>query len=426
MTQAVVNETRTRVRGRLETEPEIPVHVPAELVMEPVNWDKPNSLVDPFSVTSNVIDELPPIFFSPRPRPGVCSPPWVVTRYEDIRSVYERGERYSTQGAASFNQLVGETFPMIPLGIDAPDHGKYRTFLNPRFSPRTVNALDDSIRHSVNELIDGFVDQGSCDAAYDFGRLYPVKVFLDLMGFPHDKLEDFLAWEYAILHSFGDVDKIKWGIGNAISWLRGFVDETRGNPSDGLGSYIVHGEIDGKPLTEDEIMGMMTFLWLGGLDTVAATTALMFRRLALEPQLQQTLRDNPDLINSAAEEFVRMAPLVNSARLVIEDHEIHGVQIKRGDWVMCANNVGNFDPAQFDGAREVRLDRKVNRHFSFAGGPHMCLGIHLARRELRIALGEFLRRVPPFRAGKPEIQAYPGLIAAPRVPLVWDTDSQAS
>lgn len=420
MTSASTTQHSVKVRGRLPEEPPIPGHVPPELVMEPLDWDEPNTFVDPFAVTERAIDELPPIFFSPRPRPGVCAAPWVVTRYADIRNVYENGDLYSTKGAAGFNQLAGETFPMIPLGIDAPDHGKYRTFLNPRFSPRTVNELEVSIRATINDLIDGFIDKGQCDAAYDFGRLYPVRVFLNLMGFPQEKLEDFLAWEYAILHSFGNVEKIRWGIGSAIQWLREFVAHTRANPSDSLTSYIVHGEIEGKPLTDDEIMGTVTFLWLGGLDTVAATTALMIRRLALQPELQQRLRENPESINRAVEEFLRVSPLVNSARLVKQDHEIQGVKIKAGDWVMCANNIGNFDPEQFEQPREVRFDRAVNRHFSFAGGPHMCLGIHLARRELRIALGELLRRVPPFEmAPDATLTAYPGLIAAPRVPIVW-------
>jgi cytochrome P450 len=416
----MMTNARMKIRGKLPEEPEIPSHVPLELVMEPMAWDDTTTDADAFSITERALDELPPIFFSPRPRYGVSPPAWVVTHHADIRRVYERGELYSTKGAAGFNQLVGETFPMIPLGIDPPLHGKYRMFLNPKFSPRAIADMETAIQKSINDLIDGFVDKGSCDAAYEFGRVYPVQVFLDLMGFPQNKLEDFLSWGYAILHTFGDIEKIQWGMGNAINWLREFVEETRGKPSDSLTSYIVHGEIDGRPLTDDEIIGTLTFLWLGGLDTVAATTALMFRRLAMQPELQQQLRDNPDLINNAVEEFLRMAPLVNSARLVKQDHEIRGIQIKAGDWIICANNVGNFDPEQFPDPREVRFDRASNRHFSFAGGPHLCLGIHLARRELRIALGEFLRRVPPFTlAPDAPREAFPGLIAAPRVPIVW-------
>lgn len=409
-----------KLRGRLPDEPEIPAHVPPALVMEPLELLLPNSLVEPYAVTERAIDELPPIYFSPRPWPGVCGPAWVVTRYADVRNVYERADLYSTQGQASFNQIVGETFPMIPLGIDPPEHGRYRLFLNPRFSPRAVGELEESIRAGVNELIDGFIDQGSCDAAYDFGRIYPVKIFLDLMGFPQSVLEEFLSWGYAVLHSRGDIARIQWGIGSAINWLRSFSEQARNQPNGSLTSHIVNGELDGRPLTDDEVMGMMTFLWLGGLDTVAATTALIFRRLALFPQLQQTLREQPDLIPAAVEEFLRMGPLVNSARLVLQDHEIRGVQIRQGDWVMCANNIASFDPEQFPEPREFRLDRATNRHFTFGGGPHLCLGIHLARRELRIAIAEFLRRVPPFRLqSDTPPETTPGLISAPHVPITW-------
>lgn len=420
---ATAADKKIHVRGRLPDEPEIPGHVPPALVMEPLDWEAPNTLLDPYAITEHVIDELPPIFFSPRPRPGVCGAPWVVTHYADIRNVYEKGEYYSTRGAASFNQLVGETFPMIPLGVDQPDHTKYRTFLNPRFSPRAIAELEVSIRATIDELIDGFIARGHCDAAYEFSRVYPVKVFLNLMGFPQAMLDEFLSWGYSILHSGGNVEKIQWGIGSAIHWLRSFVEQVRDQPEDGtVASYIVHGKIDGRPLSEDEIMGMITFLWIGGLDTVAATSALMFRRLALQPELQAKLRANPDLINPAIEEFLRTEPLVNSARLVLKDHEIRGQQIKAGDWVLCANNVGNFDPAQFDQPREFRTDRTSNRHFSFAGGPHLCMGVHLARRELRIALGEFLRRVPPFELAPGATRAaVPGLVAAPHVPIVWRT-----
>src|SRR5690606_23084633 len=138
------------------------------------------------------------------------------------------------------------------------------------------------------------------------------------MGFPPAKLEEFLAWEYAILHSMGDIEKMKWGIGSAIAYLRSFIEEMKKNPQNNLTSHIVHGQVEGRPLTEDEIIGTVAFLWLGGLDTVAATTSLMFRRLALNPDLQKTLRDNPALIPDAIEEFLRVQPLVNSNRLVKE------------------------------------------------------------------------------------------------------------
>jgi cytochrome P450 len=360
------------------------------------------------------------VFFTSGGPSGLVSNAWVVTRYSDIREVYQNDSLYSTEDAANFQALVGETFRMIPLAVDPPDHGKYRVLLNPWFSPKAITEMETSIRATVNELIDGFVEKGECDAAYDFGRIYPVRVFMALMGFPPERFESFLAWEYAILHSQGDLEKIKWGIGSALTYLRTFIEEMRSHSAANLTSHIVHGRVEGRALSEDEIIGTVAFLWLGGLDTVAATTSLMFRRLALQLDLQRTLRENPDRIPDAIEEFLRMQPLVNSTRLVKQDHEIRGVGIKRGDHIMCFNAAGNFDPEEFEDPREFRLDRQFNRHFTLAGGPHRCLGSHLARRELRIALAEFLRRVPAFQV-KPgaDMTAFPGLIAAPRLPIVW-------
>jgi cytochrome P450 len=397
-----------------------PAHVPKDLIIDLSMFDTRNDNVDPFEVTRDVHATLPKVFFTPTRRASLYDGAWVVTRYEDIREVYQNDALYSTEGAAGFQRLVGETFRMIPLAVDPPEHGKYRILLNPWFSPKAITEMEPKIRKTINDLIDGFIDKGECDVAYDFGRLYPVRVFMDLMGFPAEKLEEFLQWEYALLHSMGDVEKMKWGIGSAIGYLRSFIGEMRKNPQNNLTSHIVHGQVEGRPLTDDEIIGTVTFLWVGGLDTVAATTALMFRRLALQPELQRTLRENPDLIPEAIEEFLRVQPLVNSNRLVKEDHEIHGVQIKKGDHIICMNTAGNFDEAEFPQGREVKFDRPSNRHFTLAGGPHRCLGSHLARRELRIALAEFLRRVPEFKI-KPgaDTTAFPGLIATAHVPLVW-------
>jgi cytochrome P450 len=396
-----------------------PAHVPPHLVMDISHYLGPNTLDDPFAATEGMLEDLPRILFSSGSS-VTGSGSWVVTHYEDIREVYQNNDVYSNAGAANFQSMVGETFQMIPLAIDPPEHGKYRILLNPWFSPKAINLLEPQMRDVIGKLIDGFIERGECDLAYDYGRIYPVRVFMNLMGFPQEKLEDFLSWEYAILHDMGNLERMKWGISSALAYLRGFIEQVRAKPDEHLTSHIVHGVIDGRPATEDEIIGTVFFLWVGGLDTVAATTSLMFRRLALDTNLQQTLRENPDLIPAAVEEFLRMQPIVNSGRKAKHDHELAGVQIKKGDHIMCFNASGNFDPAEFENPREFRLDRSSNRHFTFVAGPHRCLGSHLARRELGIALSEFLRRIPPFRL-KPgaDLTVVPGLVAVPRLPVVW-------
>ena len=405
---------------RRDSWPDIPAHVPPDLVRE-LDYLDPNVHTDPYSATENIYEELPPVMFSPFHRIGLFKGVWVVTRYEDIREVYQNDALYSTEGSAGFQSVVGETFRMIPLAVDPPEHATYRLVLNPWFSPKAVSVLEPKIFATITELIDGFAKKGKCDLSYDFGRVYPVRVFMDFMGLARDRFEDFLAWEYAILHNKGDVETMRWGVRSAIDYLRSFIEELKGHPTDLVASGIVHAQVDGRPITDDEMIGTMFFLWVGGLDTVAATTALMFRRLALQPELQDRLRADPNLIPEAIEEFLRVQPLVNSTRLVKADHEVRGVKIRKGDHIMAYNAAGNFDPREFDHPREVRFDRSPNRHFTFAGGPHRCLGSHLARRELKVALSEFLRRIPPFQL-KPgaDLTAAPGLIAVPNLPIVWD------
>jgi cytochrome P450 len=232
--------------------------------------------------------------------------------------------------------------------------------------------------------------------------------------------EEFLEWEWNILHS-GSLEKMQWALRSVLTFLRGFMDEKETNPDEHLTSSIVHGTIEGRPLTEDEKIGIVWFLWLGGLDTVAATISQMFRRMALQPEIQRQLRADPALIHGAVEEFLRTQPILSSARRATRDFEWHGVQVKAGDSFSCLNPSGNFDPARFENPRTFDPTRKGNRHFTFVGGVHSCLGAHLARRELRVLLEEFLRRIPEFRpAPGADTSVFPGLMSIRNLPLVWD------
>jgi len=367
--------------------------------------------------------DVPRILYYPWPTSGRQHGAWTVSHYDDIRRVYEDNDIFSTEGAAQFQALAGETFPSIPLGIDPPDHGRYRRFLNPWFTPVAMNDMEPKIRAIVSEMIDAVVKDGEVDIAYDFGRIYPVRVFLNLMGFPFSMFDQFLDWEYAILHN-PDIGAKAEAVKGILAYLRGFIAEKQANPDETLGSYIANGSMDGQPLTPDETIGMTWFLWLGGLDTVASTISQMFRRMALDTELQARIRANPEIINSAVEEFLRVQPLVNSGRRIKKDFTWHGVDLKEGDWIACINSSGNFDENQFACPRDFDPERKNNRHFTLIGGVHICLGAHLARRELRVLLSEWLTRVPPFRL-KPgaDTTVIPGLLSIRNLPIVWDSET---
>jgi cytochrome P450 len=415
--------TTARTLESIRSDHPAPSHVPRDRVVD-LQWalgKETNDLVEPYSPCAWLLNpEVPRLLFDPLPRLGGPNGAWVATHYKDIQRVYEEHETFSTAGVAEFQAAIGETFHTIPLALDPPEHGKYRKFLNQFFSPVVMMEMEAPVRALAIEMIDGFADKGEVDIAWDFGRVYPVRIFMDMMGFPMTMFDRFLDWEWKILHAEDPAISMA-AMREVIDWLRSFMAEQRTNPDGKLTSKIVHGQSNGVPFTEDEQMGMVWLLWLGGLDTVASTISQMFRRMALQPELQVQLRADPSLINSAVEEFLRTQPLVYSSRSLTKDIEWHGVTLKAGDSIQCLTAAGNFDPEQFTNGHMFDPERKANRHFTLIGGVHLCLGAHLARRELRILLEEFFKRVPTFRLELgTDTSVVPGLLSIRNLPLIWD------
>ncbi len=421
----------TRTLDSIRVDWPAPDNVPADRKVD-LGWAigfTPNDEVDPYAQCGWLSGpEIPRILYSPA-QPGATAGSalsssgrgsWVVTHYEDIDRVYTDNDHFSTKGTAEFQAVIGETFRSIPLAVDPPEHTKYRLFLMPHFSPSRMNKMDADIRAVVVEMIEAVAAKGEVDIAWDFGRVFPVRIFMGLMGFPPPMFEQFLDWEWDILHSHSR-EKMSDALRGVLAFLRGFIAEKEANPDEHLVSAIVHGKIAGQPLTEEEKIGIVWFLWLGGLDTVAATISQMFRRMVMEPAIQTQLRSHPELIQTAVEEFLRTQPILSSARLVTRDFAWHGVTVKAGDTVQCLNPSGNFDPARFADPHTFDPTRKGNRHFTFVGGVHLCLGAPLARRELRILLDEWFRRIPAFRA-KPgaDTAVFPGLLSIRNLPIEWD------
>jgi cytochrome P450 len=405
-----------------------PPNVPRDRIVD-LNFamgSAPNDLVDPYLPFDWLAGpDIPNLLYnvpsrSPLSGGGAGKGSWVVSRYKDIERVYSDNDWFSNKGAAEFQALIGETFKSIPLGIDPPEHHKYRQFLIPWFSPKRLLTMEEPIRAVVREMMDEFASKGEVDMAWDFGRVYPVRIFMSLMGFPAPMFEQFLDWEWNILHS-GSLETMQAALSGVVNYLRGILAEKQQAPDEHLASYIANGHVEGRPLTDDEKIGTIWFLWLGGLDTVAATISQMFRRMALEPEIQDQIRADPGLINTAVEEFLRTQPILSSARHAKLDFEWHGVQIRKGDTFSCLNPAGNFDPTVFKDPRTFDPARKPNRHFTFIAGVHLCLGAPLARRELRILLDEWFKRIPEFRV-KPgtDTSVFPGLLSIRNLPLVWD------
>jgi cytochrome P450 len=309
--------------------------------------------------------------------------------------------------------------PMIPLQIDPTEHKKYRKLLDPIFAPRRMAAMDDSVSRIVNNLIDGFIDQGEVDFAQAFSVPFPSEVFLTLLGLPLGELDRFLAMKDGIIrpdHVIGKpygsraVNDFQQEVADSVyEYFNEVLDAREVTRQDDLLSLFLDAEVDGQRLTRNDILDICFLFLIAGLDTVTATLDCMFAFLAQHPEHRQQLVDDPSMIPSAIEELLRWeTPVMGVVRASLEDTSLGGCPVKKGDQVMLMIGSANTDEAEFEDAGTVRFDREANRHIAFGGGIHRCLGSHLARLELRVALREWHRRIPEYSVEPDHTLVYTG------------------
>ncbi len=348
-----------------------------------------------------------------------------LSRYEDVMWAMRHPEVFSSKDVVN----IGNDMPLIPLSVDPPDHRKYRRLLDPEFSPTKMADLEEESRALVNRVIDEFVARGECEFHEDFATPLPSTIFLALIGLPQSDLPQFLKWRDDTIRpdarNEGDAQRIREAAGAAISqYFESALEEKRKNPDDRLLSRIVTAEVDGRPLTQAEMLGMCHLLLLGGLDTVTATLDCMIAYLAQHPERRRAVVADPELMNAAIEELLRhQTPVMMVPRVVAQDCEMAGVSLSAGDSATLLLGAANVDAEEFDDPDSVLLDRESNRHLAFGGGPHRCLGSHLARMELRVAMEEFHKRIPEYElAAGAEIHFSPGIRQADNLPLVFPTN----
>jgi cytochrome P450 len=401
-----------RVAGRAN----VPAHVPENLILP---CDIPfgqKFLAAPYEYMANLHETMPPIFYGVSDMGNA----WQLMKYEDALFMLRESSIFSNEGATPFPRDPNDYFYFIPIEIDPPDHRKYRAILDPVFSPKGVLALEANIRNLANQLIDGFIDGHECDFTTAFGRPLPVSVFLDLMGLPQEKCDTFVTWAVNLLHATSR-EVMAQAMKSISEYLKEVIAEKTVSPDDKVISRIVHAQVDGRPMTPPEIFGFVIFLFIGGLDTVFATLNNIWLWLAENPHRCREMRDSPDKITAQVEELLRVFSVTFAGRLVNQDYELRGVKMKRGDRVNAILPVCNYDPDVFPDPKRVDFNRKRKFNLAFSGGPHGCLGAHLARLEIKIALEEWIRRISGFSL-KPgiRIEYRPGGVVGPEhVPLVW-------
>jgi cytochrome P450 len=321
--------------------------------------------------------------------------------------------------------------PMIPLQIDPPEHKKYRKLLDPLFAPRKMAAMEDEVAVLVNDLIDRFIDRGEVDFAKEFSIPYPSQVFLTLLGLPMQELDRFLTMKDGIIrpdHVTGAIygsavagDYQQKTADSVYAYFNEILDVREQERQDDLLSHFLDAEVEGIRLTREDILDICFLFLIAGLDTVTATLDCMFSFLAQNPEHRLQLVDDPGLIPSAIEELMRWeTPVMGVARAALEDTTLNGCPIKKGDHVMIMLGSANTDEAEFEDPDVVRFDREVNPHIAFGGGIHRCLGSHLARMELRVALREWHRRIPEYSVQPGHTLVYtPAIRSIEHFPMVF-------
>jgi cytochrome P450 len=239
------------------------------------------------------------------------------------------------------------------------------------------------------------------------------------MGLPDTRMAEFLEWETGLLHSM-DLGVMAKSTRQVVDYLREEIEDRRRNPTEDLISYGVQARIDGRALTEDELVGFTFNLFIGGLDTVSTNMGLQFTHLATHADDQALLRAQPEKIADAVEEMMRAYAPVTTFRTCVKETQLKGITFMPGDKIAMSTTLAARDPQEYDRPNEVVLDRRP-KHVSFGYGPHLCVGMHLARREMRIAMEEFLRLIPPFHL-KPghKLEYHLGMIQPVSLPLVWN------
>jgi cytochrome P450 len=356
--------------------------------------------------------------------PGLMGEPTVwLSKYDDALWALKHPEIFSSRAEAVD---IGQAHDLIPLQIDPPLHTKYRRFLAEWFNTKAIAPLEPAVRKLVNELLDGIAPRGRCDFHADFATPLPSTVFLAQMGLPQDDLPTLLRWRDDIIRPAADPDeaaatRARTGA-EMTAYFDAQIDGLRANPGPGFWSDLVNAEFDGRPLDRGELLGMAFLLIIAGLDTVTATLDCMIEYLAAHPDRRQMLVERPELTTDAVEEMMRfLTPVQLIPRVVAQDATIGGVDIKAGDHATIVLGAANLDPDTYDDADEVDFERERSINLAFGGGPHLCLGINLARLELRVALEEWHRRIPEYSIPEgTQIVHSPGIRQADHLPLVWD------
>ena len=324
--------------------------------------------------------------------------------------------------------MAGSPLAMVPIAFDPPDHTRYRRVLQPFFSPRGIASWLPMVRSLAGELIDGFAGSGECDLVADLAVPLPAQVFLTLFGLPLEDRDRLNAWKDALVNNFGvpggepPRERATRMGAELYGYLVGHIAKRRqgGGTGDLLGQLLA--DTSGERLSDDELLGLSFLFVLAGLETVTSALSTAFAALAAHPALRRQLVADPAVIPDAVEELVRYdGPVVFVPRIATQDVDVAGQTIPAESYVMIMIGAASRDPAEHPDPDAIDFQRQ-EPSLAFGGGPHRCLGSHLARVEMRVAFEEWHRRIPEYAlapGAAPRVRWPAGVVGFDSLPLVF-------
>jgi cytochrome P450 len=394
----------------------IPEHVPAELV---VDYDLYHG--EQYAPSGDLHEGLHllgekvgrGVFWSPH-----SGGHWMINDYELLFEAARRPDLFSSTEMTL--PPVPEEPRLIPLFTDPPEHGIFRAPLMKLFTPGRMRALEPSIREFAAELIEAVAEDGRCDFVEAISEMMPVIVFMKLMGMPLDRHQEFRRWTFDILSD--DDERRMSAYANVAQLMHGLIEERRAEPKDDVISQLLGFELQGRPVSYEEVQAYCLLLFIAGLDTVANSLSFSMNYMAKHPELQERLRASPALIPEAVEEFFRKFGVPMPVRTAAQDVDFHGAPIRKGERVLLMVPAANLDPKRFPDPYAFDMDREDKTHIGFHAGPHRCVGSHLARIEMEVFWEEWLKRMPNVRHDpeRPPVFRAGLTLAIQEMGLVWE------
>jgi cytochrome P450 len=353
-----------------------------------------------------------------RTESALTGPMWIVTRYADVRRVLEDPETFSSVGGSPSPSPVR----LGPLDSDPPLHTGFRRLLNPYLSRKFALTYADEMRGYARELIDGFVDNGEVEMLSEFAGPFVARVLARMVFNENDLSKMERAKQVVVRVAEDGTEEAFTNLGMlAAEYLMAAIE----NPpeEEGILRSLATGTIDGEPVTHEQALGAICVLFLGGLDTTRSAIGTIAMHIAMEPELEQRVRD-PRWVRNDMDEFIRLtSPVGTFGRTVTADTEIAGCPIKKGERLLVRFDSANRDEDKFANADQLQFDPPRGGNAGFGLGIHRCIGMHLARVEIAIAFEELLARITNFRlaADAASLKWAPGIANYPdRVPLRFD------